>query len=230
MQKGLKQAIIFLSGAGIGSLVTWFSVKEKYRIQCEERIAENREAFRKRLDEIYESSSKKAKASINKPDIKNIGIEPEHDKISSIKSYESIIKTIDNSTNKIDYTKFFPKDDSDNIKTDLNLNDIDISENNIESNDTIEENNDEWLIEITREDYMYSNDYDHLTLTLYSDNVVADELEQEIDNFDTLIGDNPYSYFTSNKDTVFLRNHNRQADIELIKDDRSYIEAKEDYM
>lgn len=244
MKASLNKAIIFLSGASIGSLVTWLLVKEKYRIKCEERIAENREAFRIRLDEIYETSSKKAKASINKPDIKNFNIDSKENNIEKelpVKSYESILNTIDNSTNKIDYTKFFPKDDSEYITTEVDLNN-ESEDKNIEDyvqydsytpyNDATENSfeSSEDIILITKEDYMYSNENDHLTLTLYSDGTVADEMEEEVEDYESLIGYNPTQYFTSNNDSVFLRNNKRTADIELIKDDRTFIEVKEDYM
>ena len=61
----IKEPLIFLGGAGIGSVITWLVVKEKYRSQAQEEIESVKETFTR----INKEAIEKAAAAKNKPDI-----------------------------------------------------------------------------------------------------------------------------------------------------------------
>ena len=61
----LKDPLMFVGGAAVGSLVTWLIVKEKYKAQAQEEIDSVKEVYAK----IHQEAMDKAAASRNKPDI-----------------------------------------------------------------------------------------------------------------------------------------------------------------
>lgn len=69
-------------------------------------------------------------------------------------------------------------------------------------------------------------DYRTITLTLYADEVLADDMDNVIDDVDDAVGrDSLDSFGQYEDDTVFVRNDARRSDYEICKDERTYLEV-----
>ena len=75
---------------------------------------------------------------------------------------------------------------------------------------------------ITPEEFAAS-EYETISLTYYSDGVLADEDDDEITNISEIVGDEFISYLNNCKDdSVFVRNNKLKCDYEILYDVRKY--------
>jgi len=91
----MKNVLIFLAGAGIGSVITWKLIEKKYKDLADEEIESVKEVFKKRLDELQNkeqlevetlkseetktSKNKSSKSKSKKEIAKEIIVEEEYD-------------------------------------------------------------------------------------------------------------------------------------------------------
>lgn len=69
--------------------------------------------------------------------------------------------------------------------------------------------------------------YAIVSLTMYTDGLVANEKNKLIRNVDELIGEDSLTHFGEyEEDSVFVRNDRRKIDYEILKDYRTYEESK----
>lgn len=238
MNNTVRQAIIFVSGALIGSGITFLSVKGHYKRLYDKKAEEQRESFKKRLSEFYSTSSSKAKEAINKPDIRDYDSEEKQEKELKFNSF-SEDKLINDKYLKApykDYSKYFVKsDEKDTEKNKEETDSLESTDSNDSSADIVEEDAKNYLdiYPIEYGEYVSSNGYDKIAITSYLHDVYADELENEMDNYAEFLGDNPKQFFNSDLaegDSVYLHNNIMNVDIELIRSNKTYEEAKEDYI
>lgn len=79
---------------------------------------------------------------------------------------------------------------------------------------------------IPPEEFGACEDYDQLSLTYFSDGVLADENDEPIDNVDELVGLDSLNHFGEfEDDSVFVRNDRLKADIEILLDLRNYSDV-----
>lgn len=72
-------------------------------------------------------------------------------------------------------------------------------------------------------------EYSVITLIYYSDGVLADELDEEVDDVEGAVGDNLEDKFGEYEDDVVcIRNDSRKCDYEIIRDERPYSEVVQD--
>lgn len=73
----------------------------------------------------------------------------------------------------------------------------------------------------------YGEDVDYtFSFTLYSDGVLADELDDEILNPESRIGEGILSKFMkSDSDEIHIRNERTKSDYEIVKDERRYSDV-----
>lgn len=72
------------------------------------------------------------------------------------------------------------------------------------------------------------NGYAIVTLTMYTDGLVANEQNKLVRNVDEIIGEESLTHFGEyEEDSVFVRNDNKKIDYEILKDYRTYEESKE---
>lgn len=69
MNNALKGIIIFVSGAAVGGLTTWFSLKTYYRQKADSEIEEMQDMYLERVDELKEAYSKIVRDSIDDPEL-----------------------------------------------------------------------------------------------------------------------------------------------------------------
>lgn len=76
---------------------------------------------------------------------------------------------------------------------------------------------------ITPDEFREFEDYEKISLTYYSDGVVADDMDDELDDVDSIIGTDSLSHFGEYEDdSVFVRNDAMKADYEILLDNRRY--------
>lgn len=73
-------------------------------------------------------------------------------------------------------------------------------------------------------------DYEQITLTYYADGILADDMDEIIDDVDGAVGANFMDHYGEYEDdTVFVRNDERMCDYEIQRDERDYKEVVGDY-
>ena len=69
--------------------------------------------------------------------------------------------------------------------------------------------------------------YSLIELTYYADGILEDEEYNVVTDVDELVGqDSLYSFGEYEDDAVFVRNERLRADFQILKDYRTYVEAK----
>lgn len=69
-------------------------------------------------------------------------------------------------------------------------------------------------------------DYETISLTYYADKVLTDELDDPIDDIDSLIGEESLETFGQYEDdSVFVRNDGLKCDYEILLDERKYSDV-----
>lgn len=86
--------------------------------------------------------------------------------------------------------------------------------------------------EMVVEPYVISPDefdeigYEAVTLTLYADGVLADEMDNIIEDPDRMVGSDIESHFGEYQDdTVFVRNDEQETDYEICRDERNFSDV-----
>lgn len=76
---------------------------------------------------------------------------------------------------------------------------------------------------ISPDEFGEKDDYEQISLTYYSDGVLADEDEQIIWDVDEVVGEESLGRFGEYEDdSVFVRNDKLKCDYEILKDQRNY--------
>ena len=79
---------------------------------------------------------------------------------------------------------------------------------------------------ITPDEFREDNDYDKITLTYYSDNVLTDDNDNIIYDIDDVVGENSLKSFGRyEEDVAYVRNERYRSDYEIIREDKSYDEV-----
>ncbi len=71
-------------------------------------------------------------------------------------------------------------------------------------------------------------DYETISLTYYSDGVLADDQDEIVDDIDEIVGVESLDHFGEYEDdSVFVRNDQKKCDYEILYDSRSYLDVVE---
>lgn len=71
-------------------------------------------------------------------------------------------------------------------------------------------------------------DYETISLTYYADGVLADDMDDPVDNVDDIIGLDSLNHFGEYEDdSVFVRNDRLKCDYEILFDSRNYSDVKQ---
>ena len=74
------------------------------------------------------------------------------------------------------------------------------------------------------------DEYEPVSLTYYADGVLADEMDEVIENVDEIVGEGSLSTFGEyEKDSVFVRNDMTKCDYEILRDTRNYSDVAKLY-
>ena len=78
---------------------------------------------------------------------------------------------------------------------------------------------------ITPDEFGEDADYDTASLTYYADGVLADEMDEIIENADEIVGEDfavHFGDYDGDDDSVFVRNDDRRCYYEILRDSRPY--------
>ena len=79
---------------------------------------------------------------------------------------------------------------------------------------------------ISPDEYGEYQDYELINLVFYADGVLTDDMDEPIDDFDDIVGENFMDHYGEYEDdTVFVRNDRLMADYEIQRDERNYSEV-----
>lgn len=79
---------------------------------------------------------------------------------------------------------------------------------------------------ISPDEYGELDDYELISLTYYADNVLADDLDELVEDVDEVVGLASLETFGEyEKDSVFVRNDKRKCDYEILRDARKYTDV-----
>lgn len=181
MNNGLKNFLIFATGAAIGSVVTWKLVKTTYEQIAQEEIDS--------VKEIYKAAAEEA-----------LSILDEADKAQA--DYES---------------------GATDVKPDLKEYANKISELGYDGKKEEATTVSDGPYTISPEDFGEFDDYETISLTYYADGVLADEMDEEIEDVEGIVGlDSLETFGEYEDDAVFVRNDELKCDYEILADERKY--------
>ena len=203
MKNSLSKVTIFAAGAIIGSAVTWKFVKAKYERIAQEEI----DSYKEYCEDKY-SESKRYLEEVAEPFAEGLAEGLEND----IASEEVTINRVKPSLN--DYAAMVQgqgyTDYSNNSK----------SEKNTEEMTDVER---PYVIE--PEAYGECG-YETIELTYYSDGVLADDMDNIVDDVDDIVGRNSLNQFGEYEDdSVHVRNDRLKCDYEILLDHRNYSDV-----
>lgn len=193
--------LMFTLGAAVGSAVTWKVLKTKYDQLVQEEIDSVKEAFA----DIYSSSSEE-ETSEDEPSDKAEG--------------------------QINWDELEDLDEEDDDDTDEDLNDYQSVVKNYYTNkkggpEEMTINKPKKPYVIAPYDFGELDDYSTFELTYYADGVLEDEDYNIVNDVDDLLGPKALTTFGEYEDdAVFVRNEELQADFQILKDYRTYAEAR----
>lgn len=209
--------LVFAAGAAIGSAVTWKVVKTKYERIAQEEIESVKEAYANMVANLQEQVDDYA--AVDK-------LEEWADRAN--KAAETI--------SKVDWSKFEDLNEEE-VEDEYVPNDDDMNEYARLAEQYGNDNDEKGGAEnMAREPYVISpydfgelDGYSQVELTYYADGTIEDEdynIVTEAD-VDELIGrDSLYTFGEYEDDAVFVRNERLRADFQILKDYRTYEEAR----
>ena len=189
-------AILFTSGSVIGAIVSWIATKNAYKKKNQEDLESVREFYKQKEKDIIAQLQKE------------YGFEIKKEKKETDSPKEDTTRV---EGSKIDYTKFY-KDLSSDPPDDI----LAETPKPILPPEAIP-------YVIDPEEYGEDDDYETLTLTYYSDDVLVDEDDEPVENREEVIGNESLKRFGEfEADAVFVRNERLKCDYEILRDNRKY--------
>ncbi|NLD50536.1 MAG: hypothetical protein GX660_25625 [Clostridiaceae bacterium] len=189
---------LFVAGAVIGSLVTNNYIKNKYEQQYQEDVAAVREALLNEKKEALKVEKETAISSVNDPKISII--KPDLNDLAN--KYVDIL-------HKQNYTGYSKKDE---IPLPEPVNE-----------DILEFDGPET---IPPDEFGEFDDYQKISLTYYSDEVLCDEDDEPVEDIDGIIGEESLDGFGEwDDEIVYVRNDQLKSYFEISMDNRTYADV-----
>lgn len=212
MKNKIINVVMFAAGAAIGSAVTWKIVKDKYERIVQEEIESVKETF--------------AEYFVNEGDTCEEEVSEEDDD-----------ERPSGSSRQINWEDYEDLDEDDTAEEDeYQADEADREEYaRLTSYYTNEEGGAEDMDNpICRAPYVIDPDefasrdnWKTVSLTYYADDILEDEKYNIVNNRDELIGPKALTTFGEyEEDSVFVRNEQLKTDYEILKDYRTYDEAR----
>ena len=195
--------LMFAVGAAIGSAVTWKVVKTKYEKIAQEEIDSVKEAFADQLSNLQEQ-------------------------VDDYVTEDNAEEWADHA-GKIDWSEY---EDLDEDETDGNPDDtLNDYARLIEQYTTNKKGGESDMAQkpyvISPYDFGELDGYGQVELTYYADGTLEDEDYNIVTDVDELIGsDSLFTFGEYEEDAVFVRNEQLRADFQILKDYRTYEEAR----
>lgn len=190
--------LMFAVGAAIGSAVTWKVVKTKYEQIAQEEIESVKEVFAEQLANLQEQDD-------------DCGTTDEtHEYVSQAK--------------QIDWSELEDLDEEEEAD---GLNDYERLVSSYNNKEGGAEDMAKRPYVISPYDFGELDDYHQIELTYYADGTLEDEEYNVVTDVDELIGQTSlYTFGEYEDDAVFVRNEELRTDFQILKDYRTYAEAR----
>lgn len=197
MNKAMPLAT-FAIGAAIGSAVTWYFVKTKYEQIAQEEIDSVKNVFSKK----HGDDSNKHKTCISNDD-----------RISEKKAAQAREKP-----DIIEYATILKSEGY------TNYSNMEPSIPEVEKDKSMDA---EKPYVISPNEFDEMDDYETISLTYYADNILADDMDELVEDADNVVGADFASHFGEYEDdSVFVRNDRLKADYEILRDERNYSDVR----
>ena len=197
MKGTLSKVVIFAAGAFVGSVVTWKLVKSKYEQIAQEEIDSVKEVFTKKAEDL------------------------------EVKKLEDV-----------DIDKLFNEKIAGHFETNLTKNKPNLMEyasklanmNYADYADSVKKEDDDmchpYVIEPEEFEELADVGYDSDNLTYYADGILADDLDNIIEDVENTVGFEALEKFGDiDDDSVFVRNDDLRCDYEIVRDLRRYSDV-----
>lgn len=209
MNKNIIGAAIFVAGAAVGSVTTWYLVKKKYEQFADEQIESVKAAFSHKPEK--DSKACTDEEPEEEPRQKRHGRYPWNADVEK-REYANYVSEV----SKTGYT-------NDDLEADLDQKYDDIILANREREKEEAAMDDDQPYVISPEDYSESDEYEKITLFYYADDVLTDDQTQLLDDPDNTVGTDFASHFGEYEaDSVFVRNDRLRCDFEILLDEDTY--------
>lgn len=207
----------FIFGAAVGSVATWYVVKDKYEKLAQEEIDSVKEVFSKKKtseddeaseNEPDESNDKKAEFTKDKPDI-----------------FEYTKKRYgDPAYETVDYTSHSVKEDD---TWDVPPEDEPEDDDEPEGEPEVETKEWKWNPPyVISPEEAGEGDYDVTELTYYSDQILADELDDIVEDPESWVTFEALGHFGEYEDdSVYVRNERLHCDFAILRDSRRWSDV-----
>lgn len=213
MSINTKIALAFISGAAAGVAASWYVLKTKYEQIAQEEIDQMREYYWDRMDEDAQFERGEFDIGPGAPlesGVEDVTIENISEEIRT--HVEEVVAECEDIIKKARYT---------------NYSDI------VESNNKDAKGGAESMVEKTDKPYVIPpeefgefDDYETISLTYYADKVLADDLDELVEDVDNVVGLKSLETFGEYEDdSVFVRNDRLRADYEILLDTRNYSDV-----
>lgn len=196
--------VIFVAGAAVGSITTWYCVKKKYEQIAREEIQSVKEVFAKNAQNHHDAeidiseSQEKAVMAREKPSV------AEYAKKLSETGYTNYSNSI-----MVDDDDQEEKSDDPGAEPGKYFGDPDA---------------DPYVI--PPEEFGEKDDYDRISLTYYADHILADDNDQLLEDVEGTVGFESLTHFGEYEDdSVFVRNDRLKIDYEILRDERKYSDV-----
>lgn len=198
----MKNFFTFVAGLVIGSVATYMVVKDKFEKIAQEEIDSVKEVFGRRVEKEADKKVEKiAKKEVEK-------IRKEYNEYNDLtKNYTSYSK---NKTEENVEEAFEDDEDKDGVE----LNEI----------ERASDYDRPYIIE--PQEFGALDGYSLITLYHYSDNVLADDCDELVEDLDDVVGKDYAEHFGEYEDDcVYVRNDRLKADYEICRDLRKYSDV-----
>lgn len=196
MNTTLSKVLIFAAGAAIGSLVTWKVLDKKLKDEYEQRLADDT------------ASIKEAFADTNLRDMVDV-----IDRVVDVKTPDSTIiadpTPLSDLESRVQRLNYITED-----SVDLNKEKRPVVMDDIERPEVIDPN-----------EYGEYADYDQVTLYYYADDVLADDMDNAVEDVEDIVGSYALTTFGQYEDdAVHVRNDRKRCYYEILRSDCAYSE------
>lgn len=197
----MKNILIFLSGAAIGSVVTWKLIEKKYKDLADEEIESVKETFKTR-DE--------------RPTVIGMDIGKGKDVSEETELLYANGKIVEIDDDVVNYSKIASEYEPTTEEEAEDLENATVE---------VEVGKEEKAIEIIPPEEFGDMGYPTKSWTYYSDYVLADENDEIVTDPESIIGDALEHFGDYEEDSVYVRNDNTECEYEILKYATTYSKA-----
>lgn len=183
-------------GVGVGGFVAWRILDKRYEAEKEKEIENTKRHYESKIANLEAGDSVESNESEEKP-------------------IEVAKRVIEKKPDLSEYAKVLKEN-----------NYIDYSKSNTKIVEEIPVSPRKAPYVITPNDFMSEDNYNHITLTYYSDGVLVDENKEVIEDADSVIGKGSLTHFGEYEDdSVYVRDEVLKIEYEILYDQSTFAEV-----